>query len=193
MNQVEKNLVILNIMLFVFLSFSITYKVAIPYAQHAIHEQLPVIPDWEDYKPDINLRPPYIDLQAPDVSPRIAQLMDLHNNERNQHNVPILQQDAGLMQAAQQHADWMANNGKMSHRGENGSSPGDRIGPGYNTWGENVAMGQKTPAEVTRDWMNSSGHRRNILNGQFTHVGFGVAQDSQGRLYWCTCFGTPRY
>jgi len=54
--------------------------------------------------------------------------------------------------------------------------------------GENLAAGQKNPAEAVRDWMNSPGHRRNLLNIDFGNVGIGVTMDNNGRLYWVQMF-----
>ena len=58
----------------------------------------------------------------------------------------------------------------------------------YTLAGENIAMGQRTPSEVVTGWMNSPGHRENILNEEFGHLGVGVALDSNGRLYWSQNF-----
>lgn len=57
----------------------------------------------------------------------------------------------------------------------------------YSACGENIAMGQKTPAEVMEDWMNSQGHKDNILNSSFTNVGIGV-YEKNGTLYWVQMF-----
>jgi len=54
--------------------------------------------------------------------------------------------------------------------------------------GENLAAGQRGPAEAVRDWMNSPGHRRNLLHLDFGHIGIGVAMDHNGRLYWVQMF-----
>ena len=58
----------------------------------------------------------------------------------------------------------------------------------YNRAGENIAMGQRSAAEVVRGWMESPGHRENILNSEFGRLGVGVAMDSSGRLYWAQSF-----
>lgn len=58
----------------------------------------------------------------------------------------------------------------------------------YRTAGENIAKGQRTPAEVVNSWMNSPGHRANILNANFTDIGIGVAKSSNGTLYWTQMF-----
>ena len=58
----------------------------------------------------------------------------------------------------------------------------------YSWAGENIAMGQRTPADVVRAWMNSPGHRENILKSQFNNLGVGVAMGANGRLYWSQSF-----
>lgn len=58
----------------------------------------------------------------------------------------------------------------------------------YKGCGENIAWGQKTPDEVMNAWMNSSGHRSNILNSKYTKIGVGVYEAENGRLYWTQLF-----
>lgn len=122
----------------------------------------------------------------------IIRLHQLHLKQRGE-NRPELFINTQLNQAAQKHAEWMAQNNKMSHTGENGSSFWDRmIIEGYNpkTGGENVAYGYSTAEEVVQGWMNSSGHRANILNTTWTEVGYGVAGNNS--KYWCTVFAKPQ-
>ena len=64
----------------------------------------------------------------------------------------------------------------------------DENGLMYDLAGENIAMGQLTPQEVVEAWMNSPGHRANILNPLFGHLGVGVAKDRDGVLYWSQNF-----
>ena len=56
-----------------------------------------------------------------------------------------------------------------------------KFGITYKSAGENIAMGQKTPKEVVQAWMNSEGHRANILNGSYTHIGVGYVANGN---YW---------
>ena len=65
----------------------------------------------------------------------------------------------------------------------------DRVGYAWRTYGENVAWNQQTPAAVMDAWMNSSGHRANILNCSFTEIGVGVA--SSNGPYWTQVFARP--
>lgn len=98
-----------------------------------------------------------------------------------------------LCNAAQAHADWMAANRRMSHTGAGGSSFADRAREhGYNIrgGGENVAAGYSSVEAVMRGWMNSPGHRRNILNRSWRDAGFGVAKAQNGQLYWSATFAT---
>jgi uncharacterized protein YkwD len=143
--------------------------------------------------PEPEPEPPH----APD-SPQ-AMLAVLHNQARlREHDSPTdvepLWMESRLTVAAQKHADWMAQNRKMSHTGIGGSSAGDRIyseGYSWTAAGENVAMGYRSPDAVFQGWMNSPGHRRNILSSKYTEVGFGIASGG-GKTYWCAVFASPR-
>jgi uncharacterized protein YkwD len=125
----------------------------------------------------------------------VQQVFDLVNRERAAADVPPLQVDLRLAAAAQDHADWMAANGVMSHTGEDGSSPADRAaaaGFPYQTLGENVAAGYSSPEAVVQGWMNSSGHRANILRESFTlaAVGYAYSSGSGWGHYWVNMFGS---
>ena len=85
----------------------------------------------------------------------------------------------------------MARNNRLDHN-QNGVTFDKRIrAEGYQFWtaGENIAMGQRDPAAVMNSWMNSSGHRANIVKTGFKDVGFGIAE-SNGRKYWCADFAS---
>jgi uncharacterized protein YkwD len=56
------------------------------------------------------------------------------------------------------------------------------------TAGENIAAGQTSPDQVMTSWMNSSGHRANILNSSFGHIGVGIVKNSAGTIYWTQDF-----
>jgi uncharacterized protein YkwD len=114
------------------------------------------------------------------------------NQHRGASGLAGLTVDARLTNAAQSHANDMANRRKMTHRGSNGSNAGQRIalqGYGWSTWAENVAAGQLTPADVMNAWMNSSGHRANILNGWMVNIGVAAATGSNGVTYWAMVLG----
>jgi uncharacterized protein YkwD len=128
---------------------------------------------------------------APD--PVVAELLALHNRERAEAKKPPLALDAKLTAAARVHARDMAEHGKMSHEGSDGSKPARRIerqGYHYRRAGENVAYGQTTPGRVMRGWMDSPHHRDNIL-GDYSEMGAARAEDEDGTSYWCVTFGLP--
>jgi uncharacterized protein YkwD len=120
------------------------------------------------------------------------QLLRLHNRERAKRNIRPLRLHPALNRAAVKYARVMNANDHFDHTGPapDFSTMPDRIkaecSSCFSTMGENIALGQRNPAEVTRGWMNSPGHRRNILNRRFTRVGFGRAGSP---IYWCTNFG----
>ena len=116
-------------------------------------------------------------------------ILDLHNKERSRYNKSLFSIDENLSLAAQRHAEWMAKNKTLSHTGPDKSNVKDRVGQGYIIYGENIAYGQKTEKEVVRAWMNSKGHRKNIINNYFKYVGFGFSKSKDGTIYWCVVFG----
>ncbi|GHH70609.1 hypothetical protein GCM10017673_22760 [Streptosporangium violaceochromogenes] len=128
-------------------------------------------------------------LQGP--SPQ-AEVVRLTNAERRAGGCAPLRDDPRLRSSAQGHSSDMAAGNYFSHTSRDGRSMTDRIrASGFSpmrAWAENIAMGQRTPAEVVRAWMNSAGHRRNIMNCAYTHIGVGVAKSPRG-LYWTQNFG----
>lgn len=124
-------------------------------------------------------------------------LYKAHNDLRHSHHLPSLKSNSRLHRAAQKHADWMAKNHQMSHT-ENVSgyvSLTDRAQKAkysYSMVAENVACGQTSVSTVMNGWMNSDGHRRNILNSSFTEIGAASAKSSTGQIYWCVVFGQRR-
>ncbi|MFJ9339133.1 CAP domain-containing protein [Streptomyces sp. NPDC101733] len=130
------------------------------------------------------------DTQAP-TGPQ-AEVLALVNQERAAVGCPALTVNAKLTKAAQDHSADMAAHGNMSHTGSDGSDPGQRVtraGYEWRTYGENVAYGYPTAAKVMEGWMNSPGHKRNILDCSFKEIGIGLAQPGQ---YWTQDFGATR-
>lgn len=116
------------------------------------------------------------------------QVIDLTNQERAKHGLNALQVDSELSKVAREKSKDMANNHYFSHNSPTYGSPFDmmkQFGITYRTAGENIAMGQRTPQEVVQAWMNSEGHRANILNKNFTHIGVGYVADGN---YWTQQF-----
>ncbi|MEU4780029.1 CAP domain-containing protein [Micromonospora sp. NPDC023633] len=127
------------------------------------------------------------------TSSQTRQVVDLVNAERAKAGCGALGIDDKLTTAAQRHSQDQADHRNMSHTGSDGSDAGDRldrVGYAWRTYGENVAWNQQTPAAVMDAWMNSPGHRANILNCAFTEIGVGVA--SSNGPYWTQIFAAPR-
>jgi len=110
------------------------------------------------------------------ISTYARQVADLTNEQRRKNGLADLQLDTQLSQVAQTKSQDMQKNGYFSHTSPTYGSPFDMMrdfGVSYRTAGENIAQGQRTPQEVVNAWMNSAGHRQNILNSNFTHIGVG--------------------
>ncbi|MFD3869303.1 CAP domain-containing protein [Streptomyces sp. NPDC058623] len=118
--------------------------------------------------------------------------MALVNLERAKAGCAALTVNDKLTTAAQNHSQDMASHSNMSHTGSDGSDPGQRItraGYAWSTYGENVAYGYGSPEQVMNGWMNSPGHKKNILNCSFKEIDVGLAQPNS---YWTQAFGATR-
>ena len=108
------------------------------------------------------------------------QVVELTNKERAKYGLPALEIDKPLMAAAREKSQDMQVNNYFSHTSPTYGSPFDRLkalGISYKSAGENIAKGQTSAAQVVEAWMNSEGHRANILNKDFTHIGVGYVKD----------------
>ncbi|MEK3886120.1 CAP domain-containing protein [Bacillus sp. FSL K6-3431] len=116
------------------------------------------------------------------------QVFDLTNQERTKNGLAPLKIDLELSKVAREKSRDMSANNYFDHNSPTYGSPFDmmkKFGITYRSAGENIAMGQRTPQEVVTGWMNSSGHRANILSQDFTHIG--VGHDANGN-YWTQQF-----
>lgn len=107
------------------------------------------------------------------------QVVELTNKEREKQGLSPLKANAELSRVAREKSNDMANNNYFDHNSPQYGSPFDMMkayGITYRTAGENIARGQQTPEEVVNGWMNSEGHRANILNGDFTEIGVGFVE-----------------
>lgn len=127
-----------------------------------------------------------------------ANLLELHNRERQKNNLPILRLNAELNASAATKAEAMLASNCWSHYCPDGKEPWDffkNAGYAYVTAGENLAEGFATNAGVMTAWINSPSHLANIMNGKFTEVGFGFArgkyQGQDNNLIVVVHFGTP--
>ncbi len=106
-------------------------------------------------------------------------LLEKTNQNRSSESKPALALDSQLTKAAQAKAEDMANKDYWSHDSPEGKTPWSFIaasGYPYKTAGENLAYGFKDASGVVSGWMNSPQHRDNILNAEYTDVGFGIAE-----------------
>ncbi|MFB9908061.1 CAP domain-containing protein [Allokutzneria oryzae] len=117
-----------------------------------------------------------------------AKVTELVNQARSEAGCSALRIDERLANAAQRHSVDMAERNYFSHTSPDGASFVDRArAAGYaSPGGENIAKGQRSAEQVMESWMQSSGHRANILNCQFTSLGMGL--DTRGWV-WTQVFG----
>ncbi len=127
------------------------------------------------------------------VDPIAAALLEAHNRVRENDGKTPLKLSEKLSQAAAAHAKDMAEHHEGGHAGSDKSTVAERVkrtGYAYVVVGENVADGQKTVLEVMTGWLESPGHRENIM-ADFTEMGAARAKDDRGVNYWCVTLGTP--
>jgi len=122
------------------------------------------------------------------VSAYEKKVVELTNAERAKYGIAALQLDENLSKVARTKSSDMKAKGYFDHNSPTYGSPFDmmkQFGISYRSAGENIAMGQRSPEEVVNAWMNSEGHRKNILNASFTHIGVGYVADGN---YWTQMF-----
>lgn len=133
---------------------------------------------------------------TPDKNAGFAdQVIELVNTARADNGLPPFAKSDVLMQMADAYATRMADRNFCSHVDpDTGLTAFDRAieyGYQYSLLGENIAAGQTTPKAVMDGWMNSPGHRANILSADLTEIGVGVHEGGSLGIYWCQEFGTP--
>ena len=117
------------------------------------------------------------------------EVVRLVNEERAKAGLPALTVDRGAASAAQVRAKEIARS--FSHTRPDGSSFNSALteaGVNFRGAGENIAYGQNSREKVMEGWMNSSGHRANILNSSYTSIGVGHYQNASGVNYWTQLF-----
>ncbi|MEC2626202.1 CAP domain-containing protein [Bacillus cereus] len=122
--------------------------------------------------------------EAKSLSEFEQRVVELTNAERAKQGLPALKIDTELSKVARIKSEDMQKNNYFDHNSPTYGSPFDmmkKFGISYTSAGENIAQGQRTPEEVVQAWMNSAGHRANILNNGFTHIGVGYVESGN---YW---------
>ncbi len=123
-----------------------------------------------------------------------AEVIRLVNIERSKKGLQALKADWEISRVARYKSQDMINKKYFSHTSPTYGSPFkmlETFGIRFSSAGENIAYGQQTPAAVMKSWMNSSGHRANILSPSYTHIGVGLAKSSSGVCYWTQMFTKP--
>lgn len=122
------------------------------------------------------------------------EVIRLVNVERTKRGLGALKKNWEVARVARYKATDMANKNYFSHTSPTYGSPFNMMetfGIRFSAAGENIAMGQRTPQEVMTAWMNSPGHRSNILSPSFTQIGVGAAKNKNGTIYWSQMFIKP--
>ena len=117
---------------------------------------------------------PATTVDQPQLTAVEASVIAHTNAQRVRNGLPALQVDMKLVTTARKHAVWMTNHHSMVH-GNYGVA-------------ENIAAGQPTAGSVVNTWMNSSGHRANILNRGHRRIGVAAYRQPNGQIYWCQQF-----
>ena len=154
------------------------------------------VPPLPDQQPDTIPVPPLPDTlptPPPIAEPtEQAKIILITNAERAKKGLSPVRANPQLMEAAQKYAELMASKNKLSHTID--GDVGGRVNATGYRWracGENIAWNYRDAATVMDGWMNSSGHRRNILTPVFAEIGVGIARNSRGEIYHCQVFATP--
>lgn len=125
-----------------------------------------------------------------------TEVVRLINLERTSRGIPALAHHWELSRVARIKSQEMIDKNYFSHTSPTYGSPFkmmERFGLKFSAAAENIAYGQTTPKQVVNSWMNSAGHRANILSRSYTHTGVGAAKKSNGTLYWTQMFMKPAY
>ncbi|HYE83351.1 MAG TPA: SafA/ExsA family spore coat assembly protein [Clostridia bacterium] len=122
------------------------------------------------------------------------EVIRLTNIERSKKGLTALKANWQVSRCARYKSQDMINKNYFAHQSPTYGSPFDMMesfGIRIASGGENIAMGQRTPKEVVAAWMNSPGHRGNILSTAYTEIGVGVAKSKSGSYYWTQMFMRP--
>ncbi|QDK38221.1 CAP domain-containing protein [Bdellovibrio sp. NC01] len=119
-------------------------------------------------------------------------VIDLVNTERAKQSLASLKPLPACVAEAQSHAADMVTRNFFSHDSpsETSTQRFQRFGVAFGYYGENIALGYSSPEAVMSGWMNSPGHKANILGANFHSMGVGLATNSSGVMYWVQCFSS---
>ncbi len=126
---------------------------------------------------------------------QMKEVLNLVNQERSKNGLSPLTLNNDLTHIATMKASDMRDKNYFSHNSPTYGTPFEMLqqfGVKYSYAGENIAAGQKTSEQVMNDWMNSSGHRANILNKNYTQLGVGYVTGGEYGTYWVQLFTKPQ-
>lgn len=165
------------------------WKIAVRY-QIGVSELIkanPQIGNPSQIYPGQKLNIPSID----NVKTLEQQVIELVNQQRAYSGLPALKCNWEVCRVARYKSQDMIDKQYFAHQSPTYGSPFNMMesfGIRFSAGGENIAYGQKTPQDVMNSWMNSPGHRSNILNPTYNQIGVGVAKASNGTFYWTQMF-----
>ncbi len=142
----------------------------------------------------VTTRTVFLPILAKTTSPE-AQLIDLINAERVRRGLDALSVNPVLMQVAEAHSQDMVNRNFFDHINPDGQGPDGRLNEAGYAWswcGENIGGGYATAQAMFTGWMNSTGHRDNMLFRDYTEIGIGYVTGGHYGHYWTAVFATPQ-
>lgn len=154
----------------------------------AISEGYDALVEWDQKTQTV-----HVTMDAAEWSPEAyaREVFDLTNAEREKYGLSPLKWSDDLAAVATAHSQDMIDRNYFDHYTPEGLSPGDRLheaGISFSVMCENIAAGQATPEDVVEGWMNSPGHRANILNERVTELGVGYVEGGYYGTYWTQVF-----
>jgi uncharacterized protein YkwD len=128
-------------------------------------------------------------------TPAEIKIFELTNQERKKEDAKALKLNPALSKIARAHSENMARQGKMEHKLDDKGAD-DRVREGgykFSAMAENIAAGDDGAAleNIMKAWMESKGHRANILEAEYTEIGVGIVRDKKGGLWLTQVFATP--
>lgn len=168
--------------------FKITYKIVKTQPKGEV--KVPAAPQ-KPQQPAPEVTTPQTPEETASLSQYEQKVVELVNAERAKQGLKPLQVDPELAKVARIKSQDMRDKNYFSHQSPTYGSPFEmmkQFGISYRAAGENIAAGQKTPEAVVEAWMNSPGHRANILNANYTHIGVGYVTGGSYGTYWTQLF-----
>lgn len=151
---------------------------------------------WESHGQQTSPPQPQAESVVPPFKPSATEqeLVDRINARRKEAKLEPLTISPLLFEAARQHSQSMAKQRELKHTLNDQDLPArlKAVGYAWSRCGENIARGQGTPTEVLQTWMDSPGHRANLLQDSATQLGVGMAKGADGQTYWTLVVAAPR-